>query len=164
MNHLADVFRAGRCLRWHTDPRLSGTLDRLDGHQGRVARLLLALHPDPSAALLRAALTHDDGETATGDVPRRVKDAMPHVALEWLEAAEAAQRARIWRPGGGLTEKEERWLDFADALDALMWAAHHDPASMSAPRWQVEITRLGIVGYALGIDLEIPALVQELGR
>ncbi len=164
MTDLAAIFRAGRVTRWHTNARLADTGDRLDGHQGRVARLLLALHPDPSAALLRAALTHDDGETATGDVPRNVKIAMPALAREWLEAAEAAQRARLWRPGGGLTEKEERWLAYADALDALMWAAHHHPAAMFMPPWVKEIARLDAESFDLGADLSVRLLVAELGR
>ena len=74
---LATIFRAGRVRRWHSDADLSWTDDYNDAHQGRVARLLLALHPNPSAVLLAAALTHDDGELKAGDMGHALKRENP---------------------------------------------------------------------------------------
>ena len=68
-------FRASFVRRWHTNPDLAQTVDTLAGHGGRVARIILKLWPDASAALLQWALVHDDGESVVGDVPAPAKGA-----------------------------------------------------------------------------------------
>lgn len=58
MTHTTDInriFMAGLTTRWHTNPHLAQSCDRIDGHQGRVARLAIAIWPDASRDLIVAA-------------------------------------------------------------------------------------------------------------
>ena len=151
MTHQTDiqrVFYAGLTTRWHTNPHLAQTCDRLDGHQGRVARLILALFPDASRDLLIAALTHDDGESVTGDIPATYGKTIEQMSEE------AAARDEIWGSGFQLLARYERErLRLADKLDAYMWAEHHAPAVVLdrgewSEAWQ-EIVKLAV---ELGVE------------
>ena len=86
MTNLNSIFRAGFVRRWHSDPDLCHTVDPIDGHSARVARIILALHPSPSVALIRAALTHDDGESVTGDMSAVMKRNNPFIAAHLARA------------------------------------------------------------------------------
>jgi len=94
-------FRASFVRRWHTNPDLAQTVDTMAGHGGRVARIILKLWPDASAALLHWALVHDDGESVVGDVPAPAKGA---TVIHEQERAAREQRAdprsvrRAWLP------------------------------------------------------------------
>ena len=151
MTHTTDiqrVFCAGLTTRWHTNPHLAQTCDRLDGHQGRVARLILALFPDASRDLLIAALTHDDGESVTGDIPATYSKSDIH------KVAEALARGEIWGSGMlRLSYTDGQRLKLADKLDAYMWAEHHAPAVVLdndewSEAWQ-EIVKLAV---ELGVE------------
>lgn len=141
---LQAIFSAGRVRRWHKNPALSWTDDYLDGHQGRVARILLALHPKPSAALLAAALTHDDGEAGPGDMAGDDKRANP-VLAGLIGDLEHAKYVELW--GGppiadALPETDQAWLKFADSLDAYMWMMHKAPGESSGNGWPEQRGRL----------------------
>ena len=155
MTHQTDiqrVFYAGLTTRWHTNPHLAQTCDRLDGHQGRVARLILALWPDASRDLLIAALTHDDGESVTGDIPAA------YPKSDKRKAAEADAMVDIWNGGWGKEFRSFGGVDLmrlklADKLDAYMWAEHHAPAVVLdnaewSEAWQ-EIVKLAV---ELGVE------------
>lgn len=132
---LLKIFRAGRVNRWHTNPDLAHTNDRIDGHGARVARIILALHPDPSLDLIRAALIHDDGESVVGDVKAPFKDDRPDIA-DALADAEGEAVEAIWGRGYVVERIDgAAWLKFADRLDAYMWAAHHAPHVLSGDGW-----------------------------
>lgn len=126
------IFLAGFVRRWHANPDLAHTVDRIDGHSARVARIILALHPDPTVALLKAALTHDDGEIVTGDVPWGAKQ-NPDLKSA-LNVAEFNARNDLW-PVDKCTADDHRWINFADRLDAYMWASHHAPHVLHRDGW-----------------------------
>lgn len=129
MPDLRIIFRAGFVLRWHTHPELSTTRDRIDGHSARVARIILALHPAPSLALITTALTHDDGESVTGDRP------WPYKCNKCFERERHA-RERMWgAPDPKLLAIDDLWLQMADCLDAYLWAQHHAPHLMRNIEW-----------------------------
>jgi len=144
---LQSIFNAGRVRRWHTSPVLSCTDDYLDGHQGRVARLALALFPD-DAVLLRAALTHDDGESATGDVPNPVKNKMPIAFRSWWDQMEDAAARAMWGPQ--LSPSAHR-LRLCDKLDALMWVQHHAPHLLARADWQKDVAEVEGLSHACGV-------------
>ena len=143
----SELWLSGRVMRWHTNPRLAGTGDRLDGHHARVAQIILEKHPEPSVALLRAALTHDAGEMIVGDIPSGMKRDMPDVA-ERHALVEAVSRDTIAGVFPDLSESEETWLRYADRLDAYLWAswhARHQDEDMTTTEWRLareEIARL----------------------
>lgn len=146
--NLERIFYAGLTRRWHTNARLSGTCDRLDGHQARVARIILALWPDASRELLIAALTHDDGEWITGDIPAtfgKTDDQASH---------EAAAYITIW---GDKFMRLREWdlprLQFADKLDAYQWASHHAPHIMGKPEWVEAWAQIEEMAAWLGVEV-----------
>lgn len=126
------IFRAGFVRRWHTNPDLAHTCDRIDGHSARVARIILALHPNPSPGLIKGALIHDDGESVVGDMPFDAKTG--HLATEHSRAERKA-KTEIWGTQPILKSKDVQWLKFADRLDAYMWARHHAPHVMGRDGW-----------------------------
>lgn len=154
MPDLIAIFRAGCTMRWHTNPDLSGTRDRVDGHAGRVARLILALHPAPTWALLAAALIHDDGEAEVGDIRAPAKDAHPDLR-DALEAAERNAVARLWQGRDFadprfLRDGDAEWLQLADRLDAYIWASHHAPHVLTGDGWPEARDRLLAMAAKLG--------------
>ena len=156
MTMLRRIFHAGRVRRWHTNPVLSRTDDYLDGHHARVARIILALHPNPSIHLITAALTHDDGESETGDMPAPFKNSLPDPIRAALDTWEASGRQVVWcEAPHDLSVDDAAWLKLADRLDAYMWARHHG-ANMSRDGWpeaRSEITSLAfkVAGLTPGV-------------
>jgi len=148
------VFRAGRVMRWHTNADLAGTNDRLDGHEGRVARIILAIHPNPSAALLAAALTHDDGEHFTGDIPYPYKQVMSQDGMRELTAAEDYAAYTIWGKTLDLSETDAKWIKLADRIDAYMWAKFHRPDIMGSDGWPEAFQDIVYLATILRADLK----------
>ena len=110
MTNLSEIFKAGRVRRWHQNPDLSDTHDYNDGHAGRVARIILALHENPSKRLIIAALQHDDGEFVAGDISGPVKREN-QVFVGVLNTIEAKFRADLWGYDAlsFLSDDEEAW-------------------------------------------------------
>ena len=104
---LTALYNAGAVRRWHTNPHM---------------------------ALIRAALTHDDGEHSVGDIPGPAKAALPTAARDALDAIETAAREAIWGPDPVLTDREALWLRYADRLDAYM-TAERAGAPMDRDGW-----------------------------
>ena len=156
------LWLSGRVMRWHTNPRMSSTQDRLDGHHGRVAQIILERHPAPSVGLLRAALTHDAGEMDVGDIPSEMKRNMPDV-VERLARVEEVCRDTIAGTFPDLSESDQKtWLRWADRLDAFLWSQFHGE-DMTTLDWRLareEIARLeamlGMVDDAMAEDEELP--------
>jgi len=144
------AFLAGFVRRWHTNPDLAHTCDRIDGHAGRVARIILMMHPEPSVELIRAALIHDDGESVVGDVKAPSKDKYP-VLFDAFAELESIEIYEMWDVHiDGLNEIDSQWLKFADRLDAYMWAQHHAPHVMGQDGWPEALKWLDQQAVALG--------------
>ena len=129
------IFNAGRVSRWHTHPDLAETGDRLDGHQGRVARIILRLHPSPDMHILAQALTHDDGEHVAGDMSGPAKNQYPNLRL-LTEDIEGCARVDLWGFCAMPYKENHRWVNFADKLDAYMWMMHKKPRLRKKAEWQ----------------------------
>ena len=153
MTSLTSIFRAGFVRRWHSNPDLCHTVDRIDGHSARVARIILALHPSPSVALIRAALTHDDGESVTGDMSAVMKQQNPVIA-SILARAEYIACTALWGLDPDLGNVGYLWLKFADRLDAYMWAAHHAPHIMDRDDWPELLAWIMETADVLGVDMK----------
>ena len=153
--NITDIFRAGLVRRWHCNPDLAHTVDRIDGHGARVARLLIALHPKITVALLEAALEHDDGESVTGDVKAPTKKAHP-VFAAMLNEFEQETRIVLWGYDAiaNLNSSELLWLKFADQLDPYMWALHYTPHVLTGDDWPEARVWLLETAEALSADIE----------
>lgn len=161
--NLVEIFRAGFVRRWHTNPDLGHTVDRIDGHSARVARIILALHPNPTLDLIQAALIHDDGESVVGDMGAVIKQELPLIAAQ-LASIENQATADLWGWTGYEMEAEHKsWLKFADRLDAFMWAAHHAPHIMDRDGWPEARTWLYAESAKLGCRDAVNAVVRGLG-
>lgn len=161
MRDLLAIFRAGLTRRWHTNPDLAHTCDRIDGHSARVARIILALHPFPPLDLIRAALIHDDGESVVGDMSFPTKSKFKVLADALDEAEEMAIDA-MWGqyPTEGCGPVERAWLTFADRLDAYMWAAHHAPLVLGRDGWPEAREWLRAEAERLGAEAGVDAIVD----
>ena len=153
---LHQAFRAGFVRRWHTNPELAHTNDRIDGHSGRVARIILMLHPSPSVELLRAALIHDDGESVVGDIPGPYKFCLKNSDCWIISNDEDRALESIWDRGADLRwiddPSDQNWLSFADRLDAYMWAQHHAPSVLIGDGWPDARAWLEGQAIALGVS------------
>lgn len=158
---ILSIWQACRVRRWHTNAELAGTDDRIDGHSGRVARIILKLHPCPSRDLLIAALIHDDGEYGIGDIAQPAKVMLRQfepAAMARLNACEEDALAEVWQaPIDYLTTTETQWLRFADRLDAYVWAAKHG-ARMDRNGWPEDWQAL----LAMARDLNSQAATDAL--
>lgn len=161
---LTAVFSAARVTRWHTHPRLSLTHDPLDGHQGRVARIIMALHPAPSAQLLMAALTHDDGEKATCDMSGPNKESLPPELVEALEEAAQEAREALWgNVHINVTGENADWLKLADRIDAFMWCGFHAAEELDKPEWRRARQWIFDASAKLGCNAPVGEMLREVG-
>lgn len=166
MINMLAIFKSGFVRRWHSNWELADTTDRIAEHGARVARILMAWHPEPSFDLIRAALIHDDGESVTGDMSAPAKRLNPVIAAE-LEAIEGRAVLNLWGRGAysRLSESELEWLKFADRLDAYMWAWKHG-ADLSRNGWADDRRRLVARAAGLGpaVSKKLDALLAEMDQ
>jgi 5'-deoxynucleotidase len=133
---LAQVYMAGGVQRYHTTPVLARLGQTTADHQGRCVQLLLALHPDPSVALIRAVAHHDVGEGWAGDLPAPFKQAQPEIAAAHAEAEqEFAARAMGWRVLDDLSREDLRWLALIDGLEAWAFMLGHARGEAERGGW-----------------------------
>ena len=128
---LDKVLRSGYVTRWHTNPDLPAQEN--SSHQWGVAVILMAEHPNPSLNLIKAALLHDVGEIAVGDLPAPFKKGNPEIAAAHKAAED---KARIDMCGHfNLNKTEIKWLKWADGMDAYNWMMKHNPSLADKDGW-----------------------------
>jgi len=88
-------------------------------HSWHAAGLLLALHPDPSVALIKAVLLHDVQERWTGDMPRHTGRLFLDMRADFRAATVVAQM--VLGIAIDLTAEERQWLHAIDGLEFLLW-------------------------------------------
>jgi hypothetical protein len=81
------------------------------------------------------------------------KHGHPELA-EMLARAEYIARTDLWGIDPAISSAEERWLKFADRLDAYMWAAHHAPHIMDRDGWPELLTWIMETADVLGVDMK----------
>ncbi|MEM8773851.1 MAG: hypothetical protein AAGF53_02395 [Pseudomonadota bacterium] len=151
------TWQTGRIRRWHNQVNLSHTNDFLDGHYGRVARMMIMLKPDVSAEALRYALIHDDGERMSGDTPYPAKRKYPELALVSRDV-ENQERCRVWGPDPQLTEDELDLIEICDRLDSWLWALAHG-SGRSKP-WQDMLRKIRMKAALIDVLDEVKELIN----
>lgn len=144
------IWRATFTRRWHRHADLADIADPIAGHQGRVALLAVVLFPD-AHALHRAAIMHDMGEAAVGDVPNPVKEANPTLKAE-LDRIEAIAMVQMGLPECNLDARELDMLRLCDKLDAVLWARHHRPGLMDEAGWQRDVAVVADLAARLNVS------------
>ena len=113
------AFREGGWTeRMHTVPH-HGTY-QVGLHSWQVAMIIIALHPDPSAALIKACLAHDMPERWVGDTPHTVKKIFNPALGRELHTTEEVFLDELGL-AFSLTEEEKKWLAFGDMFEFVMW-------------------------------------------
>ena len=153
---LWSILRGGYCTRWHANAAMAHIRETLAEHHARIAQILLALHPDPSLALIDAALHHDAGEPEVGDVPSPVKRDNPELAAI-LDAIEARARRRLGVPE--VREADRDWLKFADRLAAFLHVQHVNPRELDDLDWRRDRNWLRDEARRLGVSDQICGLL-----
>lgn len=149
MRDLKSILSGGYCTRWHANPDMAHIRETLAEHHARVAQIILALHPAPSVDLIDAALHHDAGEPAVGDVPWPVKRDNPALAA-MLGEIEAKERARLGVPEPE-TDDDAAWLKLADRLSAYLHVKHVAPHLLDRDDWKSDGWVIANMANALGV-------------
>ena len=116
------LMMAGNVARYHTT---GGPIQQTTGqHSWGVAMIILALHPNPSLGLVRAALEHDAAEFIVGDLPSPAKRKSP-VLRDLLEGIENDTMISLGMQGHvHLSSADRAWLHWADVAEAMLWGRH----------------------------------------
>jgi 5'-deoxynucleotidase YfbR-like HD superfamily hydrolase len=131
---------AGGTVRWHTHGKnLQQTVAE---HSWGVAAIILLLKPNPSVALLRAAILHDVHEAVMGDLPspfkRRFADTLG--PIEKLIKDEFLAQHQLEDPV--LTPEEQKVLKLADKMEAMLFAKRREFPGLSEARSKAVIDNL----------------------
>lgn len=130
------TYEAGKVQRYHTHPRLARLGQTDADHSWGVAALILQLHPNPSAALLTAAILHDTGERFVGDMPAPVGRDNPALAASHKALEGDLRRAHVYRGDYQLTDDETLWLKLCDRLECIMFASVTVPDLIYSHPWR----------------------------
>ena len=134
--------------RWHTNQHLCNTIDPVGAHSARMAVLCLQFFPD-DFEVLAGCITHDLGETASGDIPWGAKNkwAADGVAENWERDNKMTAH---WYLDGDQYDR----LKFLDMMDAYLWAKHHAPEMVKKSiEWQDQLKNLLTYADENGIDV-----------
>jgi len=150
--------------RWHTDAKLAPALQSNGHHQWGVGVLILTLHPNPSRALILAALTHDAGEMLTGDLPYTFKHRYADSAVVGaIGAAEEQARSEMLGFYAPVDEIERAWLVMCDRLESVLYVAVHDPDRLGHEDWKNLRAKIEGWAFLLGVAGPVVALLREVG-
>lgn len=159
MTPILRAWRATHTTRWHRHPEMCGTGDDIGGHQHRVSILAMLMFPSRPNVVM-AAMLHDMGEAAVGDVANPVKEAHPALRNA-LDAVEEHEMAAMGLPAVTLSAAERTMLRLCDKLDAYLWANMHRPDLMEGNGWPND--RAEILQLARDCDkfLTVNTIIKE---
>lgn len=103
--------------RYHQYPTLE--IDTVGKHSCGVALTAFLINPDVSKNALIAAITHDLGESVTGDIPSPTKKRLTAAARDQLDNIELEALNMHDFPTDLLTDEEVILLKVCDYLDGL---------------------------------------------
>lgn len=160
---LARLYLSGSVARWHMNPAMVHTGQSDADHQGRCVALACALHPTPSANLLRWLATHDAGELDAGDLSLGFKQAQPQIA-DAHATFEMGARTTLCGPDPALTLDEVRWAKLIDRLEAACWVLHRNPAEYDRPAsgWKRAEAGMLMTADDLGCGVAVRGLLHDL--
>lgn len=157
------AYLSGSVRRWHMNPAMAWTGQSDADHQGRCVLLLVALHPCPSANLIRAVATHDGGELDAGDLSYDFKRQNADLA-DAHAAFEDRARQAIFGPDPDLSIDERRWVKLIDRLEGAAWVLHTNPAEYDRPRsgWLKAEPAMLMLADDLGCGIAARGLIHDL--
>lgn len=118
-NRIMLARQAGAVERFHTQPLLMR--ENVATHTFNLINLLLIMNPDMPCRIIRAALVHDMGEYAVGDIPAPVKKLMPEDVITKIQEMEDKAVENIHPRLSYLLDKDDVLvLKIADRADGLL--------------------------------------------
>lgn len=111
-------YLSGKVRRYHATYGYDQTTA---DHQWGVAMFIIRHHPNPSKALLIAALVHDAPEFIVGDTHGPAKRFFAGLK-RLLDECEAVASKLMDLPEPNLTKEEGLWLKLADMAESLQFA------------------------------------------
>ena len=142
-NDILEFYTTGETSRWHNKPLIPP--QSVKHHTAGMLMLLIKLHPNPSANLMRAIVEHDLPETDGFffDAPYDVKQEFP-VLREMEAIAEEKFREYFGLPKVFLTDVEHLWLKYIDGLESICYIAtsvsSENPVAVKIYNRQYELT------------------------
>jgi len=115
---------AGNVMRCHVVPHHGEYT--VGKHSYDALSLLLILHPNPSANLMKAVLWHDGGERWVGDMPAPAKWYDDNLGTAYEHAEDRARR--LWGLDVKLDKDELEWLRAVDRIELWLWC--HDQKNL----------------------------------
>ena len=125
-DNLIDFYISGDTRRYHNKRGIP--IQTVKDHFAGMLLLLLKLHPNPSANLMRAIVTHDLPETDGFfcDIPHDLKEEYPVFReIEGKKTVEFHQHFGISE--AQLTEIEQLWLKYLDGLEVICYIETNVP-------------------------------------
>lgn len=121
LHRILQAREAGDIIRFHTARVIRP--ETVGQHSFNVVNLILILTDgEASKSLILAALMHDMGEIATGDIPAPVKRLFTGDTLSEVRSMEdkAVQSMHPYLSGVDLSPEDEALLELCDRLDGLL--------------------------------------------
>lgn len=119
-DNLLEFYTSADTRRYHN--KRGVPIQTVKEHSFGMLLLLLKLHPNPSANLMRAIVEHDLPETSGYfcDIPHDLKEEYP-IFREIEAKVEAKFRSDFGLPENKLTDVEKIWLKYLDGLDVICY-------------------------------------------
>ena len=118
------AIRSGNSVeRWHT--RGWPVKQSVAAHSWGVVMLLLEEAPAEilTPDFLRVAALHDLHESVLGDLPAPAKGLYDEIRQAFAAAEKHVDKRLFDFDRGGLTEEQEKWLLWADRMEAYLWVS-----------------------------------------
>jgi 5'-deoxynucleotidase YfbR-like HD superfamily hydrolase len=113
---ICKLREAAAVKRYHTKRTIR--TQNLADHTYGILQIILAVDPQPSLNLIKAAMHHDLAEVLTGDIPAPAKRMFPDLR-EALQSAEHSDGQLS--PVFELTDDEQALLKWADTAELCFW-------------------------------------------
>lgn len=136
-------------VKWLLRSDLVDHADPVGWHSARVALIIWTLWPDSPRELIIAALTHDLAESVVGDLPPAGKSMLANAAT--------AERLVAVQNGWHVHTDEAAKLNFADKLDAYLWADHH--RATGTDEWKHAANTLRWTADRLGVRAKMEGVI-----
>lgn len=118
-----ELIKSSKVRRWHAEPDIP--VQTTGDHSWNMILCLLAIHPNPSANLMRAVIMHDLPEKFGCDFPHHVKKNNPELKII-DESFSVIFNQHFGFEEIQLTPEEKLWLSFLDQFEVMLYVSEVD--------------------------------------
>lgn len=158
-----DPRRAGQVLRYHTWP--VHNKQSIAEHSWQVMRILLAICPDAPHYMLVHCMTHDVGETVSGDPPYPTKLVYPELKdiNDIVEKEAHLEMTKLWDLPAPtfLTMTEKAIFKFAESMEMLEFGMHELQLGNAAAKLMCTRMMAAVIRYFPQLPVEISGVAHR---